>query len=158
MKRAIAASVLAFGIGLFTAGAAQAEPIGALTPGGGVSLADVDAKNAAHWQICDVNVANRSVAPSCDNSHGTATGVSDASGNGISMATVDASDAAHWQICGVNVLSDNAPANCDNSHAPSGPVDSSGVSGVNADASGAAHWQVCGVTVAANPADCDNQG
>lgn len=156
MKRAIAATALALGLGWFTTGTAWAQPVGELTPGGAVTLADVDADNLAHWQVCDVNVADTSLAPSCDNSHGTPS--TDDVDSGVSLANVDASDAAHWQVCGVNVLSDNAPATCDNSHAPSGAVGSDGVSAVNADATGAAHWQVCGVTVLANPATCDNRG
>ncbi|SDE40837.1 hypothetical protein [Glycomyces harbinensis] len=72
---------------------------------GPVSLVNIDASSAAHWQICGQNVLTQSFGQVCDNrdhiGQGPQSGVT---AGDVSAANLDISDAAHWQICGQNVL------------------------------------------------------
>jgi len=71
---------------------------------GPVSLVNIDASSAAHWQICGQNVLTQSFDQVCDNrdhiGEGPQSGVTPGD---VSLGNLDISDAAHWQICGQNV-------------------------------------------------------
>ncbi|HEY1094627.1 MAG TPA: hypothetical protein VGE61_07975 [Glycomyces sp.] len=98
--------VLAAAAGIAAIGAA-ASPAMAENSGvtaGPVSLVNVDASSAAHWQICGQNVLTQSFGQVCDNrdhiGEGPQSGVT---AGDTSLGNLDISDAAHWQICGQNV-------------------------------------------------------
>ncbi|GAA2165483.1 MULTISPECIES: hypothetical protein [Glycomyces] len=98
--------VLAAAAGIAAIGAA-ASPALAENSGvtaGPVSLVNVDASSAAHWQICGQNVLTQSFGQVCDNrdhiGEGPQSGVT---AGDTSLGNLDISDAAHWQICGQNV-------------------------------------------------------
>lgn len=104
MRKIFTTTAVAAGIGAFAlAGVAQAGNSGAYA--GDLSLVNVDASSAAHWQICGQNVLTQSYAQNCDNRDHIGTGPqSGAFAGALSLVNLDASDAAHWQICGQNVL------------------------------------------------------
>jgi hypothetical protein len=98
--------VLAAAAGIAAIGAA-ASPAMAENSGvtaGPVSLVNIDASSAAHWQICGQNVLTQSFGQVCDNrdhiGEGPQSGVT---AGDTSLGNLDISDAAHWQICGQNV-------------------------------------------------------
>ena len=98
--------VLAAAAGIAAIGAA-ASPAMAENSGvtaGPVSLVNIDASSAAHWQICGQNVLTQSFGQVCDNrdhiGEGPQSGVT---AGDASLGNLDISDAAHWQICGQNV-------------------------------------------------------
>jgi hypothetical protein len=98
--------VLAAAAGIAAIGAA-ASPAMAENSGvtaGPVSLVNIDASSAAHWQICGQNVLTQSFGQVCDNrdhiGEGPQSGVT---AGDVSLGNLDISDAAHWQICGQNV-------------------------------------------------------
>ena len=96
---AVAAGILSLGL----SGVAQAANSGAYA--GDLSLVNVDASSAAHWQICGQNVLTQSISQDCDNRDHIGSGPqSGAFAGPLSLVNLDASDAAHWQICGQNVL------------------------------------------------------
>ena len=71
---------------------------------GPVSLVNIDASSAAHWQICGQNVLTQSFGQVCDNRDHIGSGPqSGIQAGDVSLANLDISDAAHWQICGQNV-------------------------------------------------------
>ena len=104
MRKLFTTAAVAAGIGAFAlAGVAQAGNSGAYA--GDLSLVNVDASSAAHWQICGQNVFTQSYGQNCDNrDHIGAGPQSGAFAGALSLVNLDASDAAHWQICGQNVL------------------------------------------------------
>ncbi|SDE40815.1 hypothetical protein [Glycomyces harbinensis] len=95
---AAAGAVAALG----SAGTAMAQSSGVAA--GPVSLVNIDASSAAHWQICGQNVLTQSFGQVCDNrdhiGQGPQSGVT---AGDASLGNLDISDAAHWQICGQNV-------------------------------------------------------
>ncbi|PRY59052.1 hypothetical protein [Glycomyces artemisiae] len=136
-----------------------ASPVMAAASGvmaGPVSLVNVDASDAAHWQICGQNILTTSVDQNCDNrDHFGDDQGSGVQAGDVSAVNVDASDAAHWQICGQNVLTQSFGQVCDNrdhfgDNAGSG-IQAGDVTLANADASSAAHWQICGQNVGVSP-------
>ncbi|MEU6858049.1 hypothetical protein AB0B28_04110 [Glycomyces sp. NPDC046736] len=95
---AAAGAVAALG----AAGTAMAQSSGVWA--GPVSLVNVDASSAAHWQICGQNVLAQSFGQVCDNRDHIGSGPQSGIAAGdVSLANLDVSDAAHWQICGQNV-------------------------------------------------------
>ncbi|MBO3735257.1 MULTISPECIES: hypothetical protein [Glycomyces] len=98
--------VLAAAAGIAAIGAA-ASPAMAENSGvnaGPVSLVNIDASSAAHWQICGQNVLTQSFGQVCDNRDHIGEGPqSSVNAGDVSAANLDISDAAHWQICGQNV-------------------------------------------------------
>ncbi|MBO3735256.1 hypothetical protein [Glycomyces niveus] len=108
----------------FAVAAAGVAVLGAASPAmaqnsgvwaGPVSLANIDASSAAHWQICGQNVLTTSYNQNCDNRDHIGPGPqSGVNAGDVSAANVDASSAAHWQICGQNVLTQSFWQNCDN--------------------------------------------
>ncbi|MFC4335307.1 hypothetical protein [Salininema proteolyticum] len=115
MRKVLSTAAVA-AAGLATVGAAPALALGnSGVDAGEVSLVNVDASSAAHWQICGVNAFTTSYGQNCDNrdhfGEGPQSGVD--SGD-VSAVNVDVSDAAHWQICGINVAtSPSLDQNCD---------------------------------------------
>jgi hypothetical protein len=111
MRKSLTAAVLAAGVAAFGfAGVAAADTEGmngsnSGAHAGNVSLVNVDASSAGHWQICGQNVLTQSLNQKCDNrDHIGAAPQSGAFAGDVSAANVDISDFAHWQICGQNVL------------------------------------------------------
>ena len=105
--------VLAAAAGIAAIGAAA--PVMASDSGvnaGDLSLVNVDASDAAHWQVCGQNVLAQPGMTDCDNSDG-ADGAGVDSG-ALSLVNADASDAAHWQICGQNIGAQLPGQLCDN--------------------------------------------
>ncbi|NUQ88674.1 MULTISPECIES: hypothetical protein [Glycomyces] len=99
---------------LYVAAAAAAATAGIASPAmagtssgvaaGPVSLVNIDASSAAHWQICGQNVLTQSFGQVCDNRDHIGEGPQSGIDAGdVSVANLDASSAAHWQICGQNV-------------------------------------------------------
>ena len=156
MRKTIAAAAFAAaGVAVLGAAApamAQSSGVNA----GAVSLVNIDASDAAHWQICGQNILTQSYDQNCDNTDHMGDGSSSGVNAGdVSGVNVDASDAAHWQICGQNVLTQSYFQDCDNRHhigdgADSG-VQAGDVTLGNLDASDAAHWQICGQNVGVSP-------
>ncbi|MDA1359444.1 hypothetical protein O1R50_07420 [Glycomyces luteolus] len=94
--------VLAAAAGIAAVGAAA--PVMAADSGvnaGELSLVNVDASDAAKWQVCGQNILAQPGGQDCDNSDGADSAGVDA--GALSLVNADASDAAHWQICGQNV-------------------------------------------------------
>ncbi|MEU6858050.1 hypothetical protein AB0B28_04115 [Glycomyces sp. NPDC046736] len=97
---AVAAGALAALGSAGTAMAANSSGVDA----GPVSLVNIDASSAAHWQICGQNILTTSFNQVCDNRDHIGPGPQSGINAGdVSVANVDASSAAHWQICGQNV-------------------------------------------------------
>jgi hypothetical protein len=95
---------------IILAAAAGIAAVGAAAPAmaddsgvnaGELSLVNLDASDAAQWQICGQNVLAQPGGQDCDNSDGADDAGVDA--GALSLANADASNAAHWQICGQNV-------------------------------------------------------
>ncbi|GAB3993593.1 hypothetical protein GCM10029992_05660 [Glycomyces albus] len=96
---AAAAGVAALGA---AASPAMAESSG--VDAGPLSLVNIDASSAAHWQICGQNVFAQSFNQNCDNRDHIGKGPqSGVTAGDLSLGNLDISDAAHWQICGQNV-------------------------------------------------------
>ena len=94
--------ILAAAAGIAAVGmAAPAMADGSGVNAGELSLVNVDASDAAQWQICGQNVLAQPGGQDCDNTDG-ADGAGVDAGD-MSLANADASGAAHWQICGQNV-------------------------------------------------------
>ncbi|WP_025272589.1 hypothetical protein [Haloglycomyces albus] len=108
---AAAAGVAALGI---AAPAMAGENSG--VDAGNVSLLNVDASSAAHWQICGINAFAQSYGQNCDNRDHIGEGPQSGVDAGeVSVGNLDISSAAHWQICGGNVaVSPSLDQNCDN--------------------------------------------
>jgi hypothetical protein len=104
MRKALAVTAAAAGAvaALGSAGTAMAQNSGVWA--GPVSLVNIDASSAAHWQICGQNVLTQSFNQNCDNrDHIGAGPQSGVQAGDVSLGNLDISDAAHWQICGQNV-------------------------------------------------------
>ncbi|MCH7231392.1 hypothetical protein L0U85_11110 [Glycomyces sp. L485] len=69
---------------------------------GDLSLVNVNASDAAHWQVCGQNVLAQPYGQDCDNSD-QGTDDSGVDAGALSLINADASGAAHWQVCGQNV-------------------------------------------------------
>jgi hypothetical protein len=70
---------------------------------GSTSLVNIDASDAAHWQICGQNLLTQSFNQDCDNRDHIGDGPqSGVDAGDVSSANLDLSDAGHWQICGQN--------------------------------------------------------
>jgi hypothetical protein len=97
--------VLAAAAGIAAIGAA-ASPAIAENSGvtsGPVSLLNVDASSASHWQICGQNVHSQSFDQDCDNRDHIGRGPQSGVDAGeTSLGNLDLSSASHWQICGQN--------------------------------------------------------
>jgi hypothetical protein len=153
IKTTVAAAAAAGFAVLGVAGSAMAQGVDA----GDLSLANIDASDAAQWQVCGQNVLAQPGGQDCDNS-GSEAGGSGVDGGALSLVNADASDAAHWQICGQNVIAQPDGQDCDNADgADSGSGSGSDLSLVNGDGSDAAHWQICGQNVLSQlDGGCDN--
>ena len=86
-------------------------PQAATTYGGMPSLANVDLRDFAKWEVCGVAAASETADVSCDNSI-TEEHQPVGSPNGASLVNIDATGALHWSICGVAVLSEVYEFNC----------------------------------------------
>ncbi|GLZ81054.1 hypothetical protein Afil01_58610 [Actinorhabdospora filicis] len=104
MRKALTAVAVAAGVAVLGfAGQASASNSGAFA--GALSLVNIDASSAAHWQICGQNVLTQSYYQVCDNRDHIGDGPqSGAFAGDQSLGNLDISDAAHWQICGQNVF------------------------------------------------------
>jgi hypothetical protein len=107
LKTTVAAAAAAGFAVLGVAGSAMAQGVDA----GDLSLANIDASDAAQWQICGQNVLAQPDDQDCDNADGADSG--SGTGSDLSLVNGDGSDAAHWQICGQNVLA-QLDGTCDN--------------------------------------------
>ncbi|MFC3492251.1 hypothetical protein [Glycomyces rhizosphaerae] len=112
MRKSIALIAAAAGIAAIGA-AAPAMADGSGVAAGDLSLANVDASDAAHWQICGQNVLAQPGWQGCGNDD-AGNDDSGVDAGALSLANLDASDAAHWQICGQNVLTQISGQPCDN--------------------------------------------
>ena len=71
---------------------------------GDVSLLNIDASSAGHWQICGQNLFAQSFEQNCDNRDHIGDGPqSGVTAGDVSGGNLDISSFAHWQICGQNV-------------------------------------------------------
>ena len=71
-------------------------------PGGyGRTLANVDMRDFAKWQVCGVQAGASSEGLDCDNSI-TAERAPMSSGDGYLLANVDATGAFEWSVCGIS--------------------------------------------------------
>jgi hypothetical protein len=116
MRKIIAtAAFAAAGVAVLGAAGSPAMAQNSGVQAGDVSLVNIDASSAAHWQICGQNILTTSYDQSCDNrdhiGEGPQSGVMAGPVSGVNL---DASDAAHWQICGQNVLTQSFGQVCDN--------------------------------------------
>ncbi|MCH7231393.1 hypothetical protein L0U85_11115 [Glycomyces sp. L485] len=108
---------------LTVAAAAGIAAIGAAAPAvaaesgvdaGDLSLVNVDASDAAQWQVCGQNVLAQPNGQDCDNNGGSASD-SGVDAGALSLINADGSGAAHWQVCGQNVgVSPLLDQQCDN--------------------------------------------
>jgi len=96
--------------------AAPAIAAGSSVAPGDLSLANIDASDAAQWQICGQNVLAQPGGQDCDNA-GAEAGDSGVDAGALSLVNADASDAAHWQICGQEVGAQLPGQLCDNADA-----------------------------------------
>jgi hypothetical protein len=101
MRKSFALIAAAAGIAAIGA-AAPAMAAGPGVDAGDLSLVNVDASDAAHWQICGQNVLAQPAGQDCDNSN-SGNGGSGVDAGDMSLANLAAGNAAHWQICGQNV-------------------------------------------------------
>ncbi|MBO3735258.1 hypothetical protein [Glycomyces niveus] len=103
MRKVLTVAAVAAGAAALSAAPAMAGNNSGVNAGP-VSLVNIDASSAAHWQICGQNVLTQSFGQNCDNrdhiGEGPQSGVN---AGDVSAANLDISDAAHWQICGQNV-------------------------------------------------------
>jgi hypothetical protein len=77
----------------------------------GMTIANVDLRDFAKWQVCGVNVAATGTETDCDNSTaGDREPVG--SDNGMSLVNVDATGAFEWNVCGVAVLQADSATDC----------------------------------------------
>ncbi|GLZ81055.1 hypothetical protein Afil01_58620 [Actinorhabdospora filicis] len=124
MRKTIATAFVAAGVAaLAFSGTAAANGPNSGAFAGALSLVNIDASDAAHWQICGQNVFAQSYSQVCDNRDHIGGGPqSGAYAGDLSIANVDISDAAHWQICGQNVgVSPSLVQKCQNTdHMPVG--------------------------------------
>jgi len=98
MRKVLTIAAVAAGAAAFSAAPAMADHG---VDAGDLSLANIDASDAAQWQICGQNVLAQPGGQDCDNSgNGSDSGTSAGS---LSLANANASDAAHWQICGQEI-------------------------------------------------------
>ena len=109
LKTTVAAAAAAGFAVLGVAGSAMAQGVDA----GDLSLANVDASDAAQWQICGQNVLAQPGGQDCDNS-GSDAGDSGVDAGALSLVNADGSGAAHWQICGQNAGAQLSGELCDN--------------------------------------------
>ncbi|WP_112133146.1 hypothetical protein [Glycomyces dulcitolivorans] len=104
MRKALTVAAVAAGAAALSAAPAMAGGNNSGVTAGPVSLVNIDASSAAHWQICGQNVLTQSFGQVCDNrdhiGEGPQSGVT---AGDVSLGNLDISDAAHWQICGQNV-------------------------------------------------------
>jgi hypothetical protein len=104
MRKALTVAAVAAGAAALSAAPAMAGGNNSGVTAGPVSLINIDASSAAHWQICGQNVLTQSFGQVCDNrdhiGEGPQSGVT---AGDVSLGNLDISDAAHWQICGQNV-------------------------------------------------------
>jgi len=79
--------------------------------GGMPTIANVDLRDFAKWQVCGVNVAATGTETDCDNStRGDREPVG--ADNGMSLVNVDATGAFDWNVCGVAVLQADSATDC----------------------------------------------
>ncbi|MFG3343189.1 hypothetical protein [Glycomyces sp. NPDC048151] len=103
MRKVLTVAAVAAGAAALSAAPAMAGNNSGVSAGP-VSLVNIDASSAAHWQICGQNVLTQSFGQVCDNrdhiGEGPQSGVD---AGDVSLGNLDISSAAHWQICGQNV-------------------------------------------------------
>ncbi|MDA1359442.1 hypothetical protein O1R50_07410 [Glycomyces luteolus] len=80
-------------------------------PGGMPTVANVDLRDFAKWQVCGVNVAATGTETDCDNST-SADREPVGADNGMSLVNVDATGAFEWNVCGVAVLQADSATDC----------------------------------------------
>jgi hypothetical protein len=112
MRKVLTIAAAAAGVAVLGA-AAPALAAGSAMEAGDLSLANIDASDAAQWQICGQNVLSQPGGQACDNA-GSDGGDSGVDAGALSLANADASDAAHWQICGQEVGAQLPGVMCDN--------------------------------------------
>ena len=104
MRKVLTVAAVAAGAAAISAAAPVMAGNNSGVNAGDVSLLNIDASSAAHWQICGQNVFAQSFNQNCDNrdhiGEGPQSGVN---AGDLSLGNLDISDAAHWQICGQNV-------------------------------------------------------
>ncbi|WP_026932299.1 hypothetical protein [Glycomyces tenuis] len=98
----------AFGVELpETPQAPQAPP----TSGGGVpTVANVDMRDFARWEVCGVAAGSTTEDVTCDNSVPERQPMDP--GNGVSLVNADTSGALNWSVCGIAVLSEVHAFDC----------------------------------------------
>ncbi|RRR96467.1 hypothetical protein [Glycomyces terrestris] len=105
MRKVLTVAAVAAGAAAISAAPAMAGGNNSGVTAGPVSLVNIDASSAAHWQICGQNVLAQSFNQNCDNRDHIGPGPqSGVTPGDVSAANLDVSSAAHWQICGQNVL------------------------------------------------------
>ena len=103
MRKVLTVAAVAAGAAALSAAPAMAGNNSGVNAGP-VSLVNIDASSAAHWQICGQNVVAQSFGQVCDNHDHIGDGPQSGINAGdVSAANLDISSAAHWQICGQNV-------------------------------------------------------
>ncbi|MCC3762517.1 hypothetical protein K3N28_05470 [Glycomyces sp. TRM65418] len=110
------AAFAAAGVAVLGAAASPAMAQNSGVTAGDMSLVNLDASDALHWQICGQNVLTQSFGQNCDNRDHIGEGPqSHVHAGDTSAINADASSLAHWQICGQNVLVQSFGQVCDNS-------------------------------------------
>jgi len=80
-------------------------------PGGMPTVANVDLRDFARWQVCGVDVAANGSETVCDNSSDPDREPVGAD-NGMSLVNVDATGAFDWNVCGVAALQSGTAVDC----------------------------------------------
>lgn len=88
--------------------APQAPPT---TSNGVPTLANVDMRDFARWEVCGIAAGSETEDVECDNST-TAERRPVGSDNGISLVNADVSGALNWSVCGIAVLSEVRAFDC----------------------------------------------
>ncbi|WP_026925408.1 hypothetical protein [Glycomyces arizonensis] len=105
MRKVLTVAAAAAGVAAIAAAApAMAAGNNSGVTAGDVSLVNLDASSAGHWQICGQNILATSFEQNCDNrdhiGEGPQSGVT---AGDKSLVNGDLSSLLHWQICGQNV-------------------------------------------------------
>jgi hypothetical protein len=76
------------------------------------TVANIDLRDFAKWQVCGINVASTSDGQVCDNSIQGDREPVGASDNGISLVNADTTGALAWSVCGISVLNEEPAVSC----------------------------------------------
>jgi hypothetical protein len=103
MRKVLTVAAVAAGVAALSAAPAMAGGNNSGVDAGPVSLLNVDASSASHWQVCGQNLLTQSFNQDCDNrdhiGDGPQSGVTPGA---TSLSNLDLSSASHWQVCGQN--------------------------------------------------------